>query len=235
MAPDLLRFHEGAAARREDAPQGPLEAVLLMLREDEPPWATINAILHERVSSEGSVGGTERWKAWSRMLTALHTTAAKCAHAARQAGKGADDEAPAITAMRAQGWEPFPELGLRLNRQAAAGGWGSPTTEEGEGGVLRMTWDVAHAEGRQAGKPRRALIALHAGNAGWARITWASWREGQAARKASERTVGEAMGVVPGEAFPAREDKPVPGGGSRFTHPASDEDAAERDAIEADA
>jgi len=213
MGAEAVRFWEGAAARHDDAPQADLERVLVALKDPEPCWATIDALLHRRVD------GIEAWKVWQRALTALHATAPKRVQALRTAGHLIGDN-PANAELRAAGWEPAVELARRLSAMAGANAWGSVRVDERSpacgackaaavwgaqacgacGGVVepgraRWTWERTHDSGAQAGQAVRCFIDVHAANPAWARIRWASWREGLRAPKGPARTTAEAMGV----------------------------------------
>lgn len=194
---DEVRFWEGQAAGRDDAPQAGLKAVLLLLEEPEPAWASIDAMLHARAD------GADAWKRWQRCLTALHQRSAKAVAAMRKtAGLIPDD--PANASMRADGWEPFHELAARLTRM-----WGPPAKvdekpgQDGRPGQTRMEWARAHEGGRQAGQPVRCFVDAHPNNPGWQRIRWASWREGMRAPTKRDAVLGAAMGVDAGEVFGA--------------------------------
>lgn len=201
---DEVRFAEGDAARRPDALQAGLVRVLLGIGEPEPPWGEIDAAMQE------TRGGVPMWKLWQRGFTALRVRAAKAVQAARATGRQlAAADGPGPAALRAQGWEPAPELTARL---VAAYGPPATTLEQrrtpAAAGVMRFEWAKSHADGPQVGRPFRCQVEEHPdpalgdpGQAGargwtWVRLRWASWREGSLppARPTPEQVLREAVG-----------------------------------------
>lgn len=179
----MSRFWEGEAALRSDAPQAQLRAVLEELKFTEPNWCSVISIM-EAPDEDGKPA----WKGWQKALTALAKRARAAAATARAEGWALAEDPPGGSTMRADGWEPLPELMARL-----ALTWGEPESMEQGEERARIRWERVHAGGREAGNQVRCYVRPHALNPAWVRLEWASWREGMR----EEATMSEKLGAPP--------------------------------------